>query len=101
VIHLDNCSIHTSRISIDWLEEHDIVRMPQPSCSPDLASNDFYLFPAVKEELEQIQLDDENQYFESLQAILSGLDHEELNIVFQAWVLRVQEVSECNGSYVG
>jgi hypothetical protein len=24
-----------------------------------------------------------------------------LNIVFQAWVLRVQEVSECNGSYVG
>jgi hypothetical protein len=41
VIHLDNYSIHTSRFSTDWLEEHDIVRMTQLHYSPDLASNDF------------------------------------------------------------
>jgi hypothetical protein len=28
--------------------------------SPDLASSDFYLFPIVKEKLEQIQLADED-----------------------------------------
>jgi hypothetical protein len=50
VIHLDNCSIHISRVSTDWLEEHDIVRMSQPPYSPGLAPSDFYLFPIVKEE---------------------------------------------------
>jgi hypothetical protein len=53
VIHLDNCSIHTSRVSTDWLEGHDIVRMPQPPYSPDLAIGDFYLFLTIKEKLER------------------------------------------------
>jgi hypothetical protein len=44
---------------------------------------------------------DEDQFFESLQAILMVIDQEELNKVFQAWVRRVQEVSEGNGDYVG
>jgi transposase len=83
VIHLDNCSIHTNRASRDWLEEHDMCRMPQPPYSPDLAPSDFYLFPTVKEKLERTQVADESQFLESLQAILRGIDREELNRVFQ------------------
>jgi hypothetical protein len=75
-------------------------RMPQPPYSLDLARSDFYLFRTVKEKLEPIQLADENQFFESLQTILSDLDHQESNAVFQAWVQRVREVSEGNGGYV-
>jgi hypothetical protein len=63
--------------------------MPQPPYSPDLAPSGFYLFSTVKEKLERIQLAYENQSFESLQAILSGLDHKELNVVFGASVQRV------------
>jgi hypothetical protein len=59
------------------------------------------LFPPVKEKLEQIQLGDEDQFFESLQVISKGIDREELNRVVQAWVRRIQEVSESNGDYVG
>jgi hypothetical protein len=44
---------------------------------------------------------DEDQFLESLQAILRVIDREELNRVFQIWVRRVQEVSEANGDYVG
>jgi hypothetical protein len=58
------------------------------------------LFPTVKEKLERIQLADEPQFFECLQEILKGLDQQELNNVFQAWVQRVQEVSQGNGDYV-
>jgi hypothetical protein len=29
VVYLDNRSVHTSRASTDWLEEHDMRRMPQ------------------------------------------------------------------------
>jgi transposase InsO family protein len=101
VIHLDNCSVHTGRASTEWLEEHGMRRMPQPPYSPDLASSDFYLFLTLKEKLERTQVADEEQFFESLQAILRGINQEELNRVFQAWIQRVQEVSKGNGDYVG
>jgi hypothetical protein len=62
--------------------------------SPDLVSSDLYLFPTVKEKFERIHLADDDQFFESLQEVLRGLDQQELNRVFQAWIHRVQEVSE-------
>jgi hypothetical protein len=30
VIRLDNCPVQASRVSTDWLEEHNILRMPDP-----------------------------------------------------------------------
>jgi hypothetical protein len=62
VIHLNNCSVHTSRASRDWLEEDDMRRMPQPLYSLDLTPSDFYLFLTVKEKLERIQVADEDQF---------------------------------------
>jgi hypothetical protein len=100
VTHLDNCSVHTSRVSIDWLEEYCMCRMPHPPYLPDLTSNDFYLFLTVKEKLERIQVTDEDQFSECLQEILRGIDQKELNGIFQSWVRRVQEVSPGNGDDV-
>jgi hypothetical protein len=40
----------------------------------------------VKEKFERAQVADEDQFVESLQAILRDIDQEELNRVFQAWV---------------
>jgi hypothetical protein len=74
-----------------------------PTHSPyshDLPPSDFYLFLTVKEKLERIQVADEDQFFESLQKISSDIDPEELNGVFQAWVWRVQEVSQGSGDSV-
>jgi hypothetical protein len=36
MVHLDNCSVHTSRVSRDWLEEHDMRRMSDLPYSRDL-----------------------------------------------------------------
>jgi hypothetical protein len=101
VVSVENCSVHTSRGSTDWLEKHDIHRMPDQLYLPNLATSDLYLFSTVKEELERIHLADGDQFFECLQGVVKGLDQQELNRVFQAWVRRVQEVSEGNGGYVG
>jgi hypothetical protein len=78
-----------------------MLRIPQPPYSPDLARSDFYLFPRVKERLERTHVADEDEFFESLQGILRGIDQGELNRVFQAWVQRAQEISEGNGDYIG
>jgi hypothetical protein len=37
VLRLGNWSVHTSRASTDWLEEHGMFRMLYPPCLPDLA----------------------------------------------------------------
>jgi hypothetical protein len=100
VIHFDNCFVHTSRVSTDWLEEYSILRMPHPLYSLDLTPSDFCLFPTAEEKLERIQLAGEDQFFECLQEILRVIDLEELNTVFQAWVGRIQEVRQGNSDYV-
>jgi histone-lysine N-methyltransferase SETMAR len=63
MVSVDNCQVHTSRDSTDWLEKHGIHRMPDPPYSPDLAPSDLHLFPTVKQKLEGIQLADEDQFF--------------------------------------
>jgi hypothetical protein len=62
VIHLDDCSVHTSRASTEWLEEYGMHHMSQSPYSPNLASSDFYLFPTMKEKLERTQVADEDQF---------------------------------------
>jgi hypothetical protein len=37
MVHLDNCSVHASRASIDWLDEYGMRRMPYQSYLPNLA----------------------------------------------------------------
>jgi hypothetical protein len=37
VAHLDNCSVHISRASTNWLEEQGMRHMPHSPYSPDLA----------------------------------------------------------------
>jgi hypothetical protein len=75
--------------------------MPDQPYSPNLATSDLYLFPTVKEKLERIHLADEDQFFECLQGVLRDLDQQELNRIFQAWMRRIQELSEGTRGYVG
>jgi hypothetical protein len=54
-------------------------RTPQLPYSPDLAPSDFYLFPPRKAKFEVTQVADEDQFVASLQAILRGIDRDELD----------------------
>jgi hypothetical protein len=54
VIHLDNCPVHPSQDSTDWLEENGMRCMPHPPYLLNLAFRNFYLFSTVKEKLERI-----------------------------------------------
>jgi hypothetical protein len=51
VVHLDNSTVHTNRVSTDWREEHGMHHTPHLYHSPDLTSSDFYLSPTIKEKL--------------------------------------------------
>jgi hypothetical protein len=85
VVHLDNCSVHTSLASRNWLEEHGMRRMPQPSYS---WSGPLWLLLVSYSERENRTDSDRwrRPVFESLQTVLRAIDREELNKVFQTWV---------------
>jgi hypothetical protein len=94
VVHVNNSSVQRNRASTSWLEEYGTRCMPCPPYLLDFASSGFYLFPTVKEKLERIQVIDRDQLCDCLQEILAGINHDELNQVFRAWVQQVQELSQ-------
>jgi histone-lysine N-methyltransferase SETMAR len=51
-LHVDNTKPHTSRMSIERIEELGFIMLPQPPYSPDLAPCDFFLFGYLKQHLE-------------------------------------------------
>jgi hypothetical protein len=100
VVHVDNCSIHRSAMTESFMESHDMISMPHPPYSPDLAPSDFYLFGTVKQELENLSLTDDEQFFEALDTILLSISPDQLKRAFEAWVIRVHRISEGDGSYI-
>jgi histone-lysine N-methyltransferase SETMAR len=50
-LHLDNCRVHFSKASEQFITENHIGRIPHPPYSPDLAPSDFWLFGHVKTSL--------------------------------------------------
>ena len=47
-VHMDNARPHLARLVLAWLAKNHIEVVPHPLYSPDLARNDFFLYPAVK-----------------------------------------------------
>jgi histone-lysine N-methyltransferase SETMAR len=51
-LHLDNCSVHRSRMAENFVEQNRMESMPHRPYSPDFAPSDFFLFPLVKKRLD-------------------------------------------------
>jgi histone-lysine N-methyltransferase SETMAR len=69
-VHVTCCSVHRSITTESFMKTRDMVLMPHPPYSPDLAPSDPSLFPTVRERFEHAGLTDKNQLFEEFQMIL-------------------------------
>jgi len=47
-LHHVNAPVRSSLLICDFLTKHETTLVPQPSCSPDLAQADFFLFTKLK-----------------------------------------------------
>jgi hypothetical protein len=47
-VHLDNCRVHCSKVTEQFFIENQLLHVPDPPDSPDLASSDFWLFGHIK-----------------------------------------------------
>jgi hypothetical protein len=94
---LDNCSVHTSGASEVHLAEHSLIWLKHRPSSPDPAPSDFYRFRTGKERLKDIEMVDEEDFFNRLEEISNEIPRKEFNTVFRAWINRLMTASWGDG----
>jgi len=64
ILHHDNAPAHRAVTTNEFLVKHNILSLPHPPYSPDLAPCDFFLFPQLKKTMKASRFD----YVEDIQA---------------------------------
>jgi hypothetical protein len=98
-LHLDNWSVHRSRVSKNFFAENSIVRVPHPSYIPDLGPFGFWLFGHIKTALAGQQFPGLEDLLIGIQKFLSEIQRSELEVVFHHWIELVQWVFDSDGDY--
>ena len=99
LLHHDNASAHTARATTTFLEEKNVQLVAHPPYSPDLAPNDFFLFPKVKRQLKGKKFqtpEDARRFFD---AIVSGLPESTWSGAFGNWFYRMDKCIESSGGH--
>lgn len=99
-LHHDNARPHVSQQTNDVIDQFGWELVSHPPYSPDLAPNDFHLFPKLKNCLggQRFQTDGELQ--DAVTKFLNGLAAEFFEVGFQNWIYRQKKCVEKNGDYI-
>jgi hypothetical protein len=98
-LHLDNCYVHRSKASENFLAENSLIRVLHQPYSPDLALCDFWLFGHMKGALSGSQFPGPEDLLTGIPEILSEIQRSELKLVFHHWRERIQCVLDNDKNY--
>jgi len=96
-LHLDNAKPHLIQEKFDSL---GILRLPHPPYSPDLAPSDFFLFGLLKNKLEGLSFDNDDELQEKTIKILKEIPREIFEESFEEWISRLKKCIELDGEYL-
>jgi histone-lysine N-methyltransferase SETMAR len=89
-LHVDNAKPHTSKISIEKIEELGFILVPQPPYSPNLAPCDFFLFGYLKQHLEGKHFTREDQMIAAVRDVFDKIRLQTLQNVMDDWQSRLR-----------
>jgi transposase len=72
-LHVDNAKPHTSKLSIEKIEELGFILVHQPPYSPDLAPCDFFLFGHLKQHMEGNHFTREDQVIVAVREVFDKI----------------------------
>lgn len=98
-LHLDNCRVHNSKVSLEKTEAAGFKRAPHPPYSPDIAPSDFFLFGYTKFKLKGCKFEDKSDLIEKIYEILNKISLEKRKAVFEAWIERCNYILAHDGNY--
>ena len=95
ILHHDNAPAHTALSVREFLATKQITVLEHPAYSPDLAPNDFFLFPKIKEILKGRHFDD----IRSNTAALKAIPQNQFQNCFEGWTRCWHRCIACQGEY--
>ena len=85
---------------MEYLDQNEIKRAPQPPYSPDIAPSDFFLFGYMKEKLKGCIFNSKEELLEAIYSILETISEQKLKEVFLEWERRLQQIIASKGNYI-
>jgi transposase len=83
--HVDNAKPHTSKMSIEKIEELGFILVPQPPYSPDLPPCNFFLFGYLKQHLEGKHFTREDQVAAGVRDVFDKIQLQMFQNVMDDW----------------
>ncbi|UYV77748.1 hypothetical protein LAZ67_15002114 [Cordylochernes scorpioides] len=88
ILHVDNARPHTAHVVLQFLAKHSIIQIPHPPYSPDIAPNDFFLYPKLKMKLKGRKFDNVDMIQSESKATLRNLSKSDFISCFDNWKKR-------------
>ncbi|UYV84245.1 hypothetical protein LAZ67_X001654 [Cordylochernes scorpioides] len=99
ILHVDNARPHTAHVVLQFLAKHSTIQIPHPPYSPDLAPNDFFLYPKLKMKLKGKKFDNVDMTQAESKATLRNLSKSDFISCFDNWKKRWSRCIEAGGAY--
>ncbi|UYV81497.1 hypothetical protein LAZ67_20001364 [Cordylochernes scorpioides] len=85
MLHHDNAPAHRALSVGDYLTKNSMLTMPHPPYSPDIAPNDFFLFPRMKSVIKGYIFDTGNAIKKKSMSVLRGITSDKYSRCFRNW----------------
>ena len=96
ILHHENAPAHTALSLREFLATKQIIVLEYPAYSPDLAPNDFLLFPKIKEILKGKHFDDIRS---NTMTALKAIPQNQFQNCFEGWTKRWHRCIASQGEY--
>ncbi|PNF31107.1 hypothetical protein B7P43_G15767 [Cryptotermes secundus] len=90
---------HTALTVRQFLTSNNMVIVPHPPYSPDLAPSDFFLFPRMKRSLKGKRFRDVDEVKENTLKALNSIQPQEFQHCFEQWQKRWDKCINAHGQY--
>ncbi|CAK9824002.1 Mariner Mos1 transposase [Anthophora retusa] len=98
-LHHDNAPCHTALLVREWQAKHNLVTLPHPPYSPDLAPPDFFLFPRLKRQMKGRRFDTIEAVQEAITRGLRSIPVENFQPAYADWQTRYTKCINSGGCY--
>ncbi|UYV70839.1 hypothetical protein LAZ67_8000800 [Cordylochernes scorpioides] len=99
ILHVGNARPHTAHVVLQFLAKHSTIQILHPPYSPDLAPNDFFLYPKLKMNLKGRKFDNVDMIQAESKATLRNLSKSDFISCFDNWKKRWNGCIEAGGAY--
>jgi hypothetical protein len=97
--HVDKAKPHTSKMSIEKIEELGFIPVPQPPYSPNLAPGDFFLFGYLKQHLEGKHLTREDHAIAAVSEVFDKIPFQTFQNMMDDWQYRLRRCIQLRGEH--